>query len=37
MTDRKAHKQIIENIHEALKEEFLGLQSEADIIFGTAG
>jgi len=36
LADRKAYKQIIENIHEALKEEFLDLKSEADVLFGTA-
>jgi len=36
MTDRKAYKQIIENIHKALIEEFLDLKGEADVLFGTA-
>ncbi len=37
LTDRKAHKQIIENIHEALKEEFLEVQTEVVIMFSAAG
>lgn len=37
LTDRKAYKQIIENINEALKEEFLELESEADVLFSTTG
>ena len=37
LTDRKTYKQIIENIHEALKEEFLELKSEADVLFDTSG
>ena len=36
LTDRKTYKQIIENIHEALKEEFIELKDEADVLFSTA-
>ena len=32
-TDRKAYKQVIENIHEALKKEFIELKSKADVLF----
>ena len=37
LTDGKAYKQIIENIHEALKEGFLELESEAGVLIGTTG
>lgn len=37
LSNGKAYKQITENIHKALKEEFLKLKSQADDLFGTAG
>ena len=36
LANGKGYKQIIENIHRALKEEFLELKREADDLFGTA-
>lgn len=35
LADRKAYREIIENIHEALKEEFSELQGEANILSDT--
>jgi len=35
LTDKKACKQITENIHKALLDEFLELENEADKLFGT--
>jgi len=34
LTDKRAYKQIIEDINKALKEEFLELKDEADSLFG---
>jgi 1-acyl-sn-glycerol-3-phosphate acyltransferase len=35
LTDKKAYKSIIENINSAIKEEFLELKIEADVLFNT--
>ena len=37
LTNEKTYKQITENIHRALKEEFLELKREADVLFSTEG
>ena len=37
LADEKTYKQITENIHRALKEEFLELKREADVLFSTEG
>ena len=37
LADEKTYKQITENIHRALKEEFSELKREADVLFSTAG